>query len=144
MPYRLSAVAAGSLGSTIALWREKTFQALADLLEVGPGDLVTVEVLEGARPVRQVPVVQLIEQHMGTAAYLRLDAVQRLVGRERAISGARLAKTGLEPRSTSTLSGSLFPRIYRAPSERVGSYTSPSRSMSFSCIAAQASRTPWL
>ena len=63
--------------------------ALADLLEVEPGDLVTVEVLEGARPVRQVPVVQLIEQHMGTAAYLRLEAVQRLVG-DRAISGAAL------------------------------------------------------
>jgi putative ABC transport system permease protein len=64
--------------------------ALADLLEVGPGDVVTVEILEGARPVRQVRVARLVDQHMGTAAYLRIDAVQRLVGSDRAISGAAL------------------------------------------------------
>jgi len=82
--------------------------ALAELLDVHPGDVVTVEVLEGARPVRQVPVVRLIDQHMGTAAYLRLDAVQRLVGRDRALSGAALQ---VEP----SRSDALFRRLKEMP-----------------------------
>jgi putative ABC transport system permease protein len=64
--------------------------SLAGLLDVRPGDRLTVEVLEGKRPVRHLPVVRLVDQHMGTAAYMRLDAVQRLVGREQAISAVAL------------------------------------------------------
>jgi putative ABC transport system permease protein len=64
--------------------------SLAGLLGVGVGDRVTVEVLEGARPVREIPVTRLVEQHMGTSAYMRIDAAQRLARDGRSISGAFL------------------------------------------------------
>jgi len=63
--------------------------SLAELLGVREGDVVTVEVLEGSRPVRQVPVARLVEQYMGATAYMRIDAVQRLM-RDKALSGAYL------------------------------------------------------
>ncbi|HKV12037.1 MAG TPA: ABC transporter permease, partial [Thermoanaerobaculia bacterium] len=65
-------------------------EALAGLLDVKEGDLVTVEVLEGARPVRQVPVVRLVTENMGTSAYMRIDALQRLLRDGRSFSGAAL------------------------------------------------------
>ena len=76
--------------------------ALAGILGVEAGDLVTVEVLEGARPVRRLPVVRLVEEHMGTAAYLDLGAVHRLLRDGRTLSGAYLE---IEP--------SAAPAVYR-------------------------------
>ena len=64
--------------------------SLAEILEVGEGDTVTVEVLEGRRPVRELRVVRTVGQHMGLSAYMRLDALQRLM-RDDALSGAFLA-----------------------------------------------------
>ncbi len=55
---------------------------LAEILGVGRGDAVQVEVLEGRRAVRQVPVVDLFETYIGTPAYMDLAAVNRLM-RER-------------------------------------------------------------
>jgi putative ABC transport system permease protein len=52
---------------------------LARKLEVGRGDLVWVEVLEGRRPVLQVPVVDLFETYIGTPAYMNLAALNRLL-----------------------------------------------------------------
>ena len=63
---------------------------LAEILGVRPGDVVTVEVLEGARPVARVPVVRLVEQHMGISAYMRIDAVQKLAGQGRSFSAVAL------------------------------------------------------
>ncbi len=81
---------------------------LAEMLDAGVGDRVTVEVLEGERPVREIPVVRLIDQHMGMPAYLRLDAVQRLVGRDRALSGVALQ---VEP----SQSAALYRRLKEMP-----------------------------
>ncbi len=55
---------------------------LAEILAVGRGDSVTVEVLEGRRPVRQVPVAGVVETYIGTAAYMSLEAANRMM-RER-------------------------------------------------------------
>ncbi|UCE86920.1 MAG: ABC transporter permease [Deltaproteobacteria bacterium] len=55
---------------------------LAELLAVGPGDLVTVEVLEGRRPTREVPVAGVFETYIGTPAYMDIRALNRLL-RER-------------------------------------------------------------
>ena len=55
---------------------------LADKLGVGIGDDVWVEVLEGRRPVRRLPVVDLVETYIGLPAYMSLDALDRLL-RER-------------------------------------------------------------
>lgn len=64
---------------------------LGRLLGVEAGDVLTVEVLEGARPVRQVPVVRLVVDYLGTAAYMRADALQRLMREGQSWSGAFLA-----------------------------------------------------
>jgi putative ABC transport system permease protein len=64
---------------------------LADLLGVRPGDTITVEVLEGNRPVRAVPVTAVIHQLVGVSAYMDLSALNRLLKEGPAISGAYLA-----------------------------------------------------
>jgi len=57
-------------------------RVLGEALSVVPGDEVQVEVLEGRRPVRQVPVAMLVDDMFGLQAYMRLDELGRLL-RER-------------------------------------------------------------
>jgi putative ABC transport system permease protein len=64
---------------------------LAGLLDVRPGDQLTVEALEGSRPVREVVVAGLVKQYIGVGAYMRLDALNRLMREGHAISGAALS-----------------------------------------------------
>jgi putative ABC transport system permease protein len=64
---------------------------LAELLHVRPGEQVTLEVLEKQRPVVEVPVAGLIDDFAGLSAYMRLDAVRRLMHEDDDISGAYLA-----------------------------------------------------
>jgi putative ABC transport system permease protein len=58
---------------------------LAQVLDVRPGDTVTVEVLEGRRPVRRERVVALFETYIGTPAYMSAAAVYRMM-RERPVA----------------------------------------------------------
>jgi putative ABC transport system permease protein len=64
--------------------------ALAEVLGVQPGQLVTVEVLEGDRPVRDIVVAGLIHDFIGTSAYMSIDAVRRLQREGDTVSGAFL------------------------------------------------------
>ena len=63
---------------------------LARQLRVNAGDSITLEVLEGARPVRQVPVAAVVQQYIGVAAYMDIDALNRLLGEDQALTGAAL------------------------------------------------------
>lgn len=63
---------------------------LARKLGVGRGDRVSVEVLEGARPTRLLPVAETTEEALGTSAYISLDALRALEGGDRVYSGAFL------------------------------------------------------
>jgi len=63
---------------------------LGKLLAVKPGDMLTVEVLEGSRPVREVPVVALVEKYIGAMGYMNLAALNRLMREGEAISGVYL------------------------------------------------------
>jgi putative ABC transport system permease protein len=63
---------------------------LADILRVRPGDEVTVEIMEGRRRTRRVPLAGLAEQYIGVAAYMEMEALNRLAGEGQAISGALL------------------------------------------------------
>ncbi|MGH9629533.1 MAG: ABC transporter permease, partial [Bryobacteraceae bacterium] len=63
---------------------------LASMLEAAPGDLLTVEVLEGQRRIVQVPLAATIKEFVGVSAYMRLDALNRLLREGPAISGAFL------------------------------------------------------
>jgi putative ABC transport system permease protein len=62
-----------------------------DMLGVAPGDSVTVEVLEGSRPVFQVPVAAVTSEYLGVHAYMKRDALNALMREGPAISAAYLA-----------------------------------------------------
>lgn len=66
-------------------------EALADALEVRPGDLVSVEVLEGARPVVTLPVSGISLGYVGLGAAMDLAALNRLMGEGAMISGVNLS-----------------------------------------------------
>jgi putative ABC transport system permease protein len=55
---------------------------LAEMLDVEVGESITVEVLEGRRPVFDVPVVATFETYIGSPAYIDIRALDRLM-RER-------------------------------------------------------------
>lgn len=69
-----------------------------DILHVKPGDMLTVEVLEGSRPVRQVPVLGITQQYLGVSAYMQKDSVNVLMREGNTVTGAYLAvEPGTEP-----------------------------------------------
>ena len=61
-----------------------------EILGLREGDRVRVEVLEGERRVREVPVVRLVEEYIGVSGYMALPALNRLLSEGQAISGAHL------------------------------------------------------
>ena len=66
-------------------------RALAELLGVTPGALVQVEVLRGDRPVVPLRVGALLDDLVGTNAYLPQEAVARMLRQGAAVDGAVLA-----------------------------------------------------
>lgn len=64
---------------------------LADMLQVGVGDTVTVAVLEGRRPVVSLPVARIFESYIGTPAYMDMAALNRLMMDGRVLNGLNLA-----------------------------------------------------
>ena len=81
---------------------------LADLLAVRPGDTVTVEVLEGQRPVREVTVSAVVTTYLGTAAYMEIGALNRLMREGPVVSGAFLS---VDP----ARAGALYPALKQTP-----------------------------
>lgn len=63
---------------------------LAEILGARQGDMVTLEVLEGARPVRQVAVSALADEPVGLGVYMEISALHRLMREGDTISGAYL------------------------------------------------------
>lgn len=68
---------------------------LGKLLDVSTGDMLTVEVLEGSKAVRQVPVAALVKQYLGVTGYMDIEALNRLMREGSAISGAYLVTDSL-------------------------------------------------
>jgi putative ABC transport system permease protein len=64
---------------------------LAGLIDARPGDTVSVEVLQGTRPRFEVPVVRLVEQYIGSGAFMDVGALEAHLGEGPRISSARLA-----------------------------------------------------
>ncbi len=64
---------------------------LAQLLAVETGDVLRVEVLEGARPVRSIPVSGMVDELVGLNAYMDIAALNRVMREGRSVSGAYLA-----------------------------------------------------
>lgn len=65
-------------------------EALADALRVRPGDLVTVEVLEGRRPTVTLPVSGLSVGYVGLGAAMEIGALNRLMREGAMVSGVSL------------------------------------------------------
>ena len=63
---------------------------LAEILGVRPGDVVTVEQLEGRRVTVAEPVVKLSDEPLGISAYMDSEALGRVLGEAGDISGALL------------------------------------------------------
>jgi putative ABC transport system permease protein len=61
---------------------------LAEVLDVNVGDELTVEFLEGRRPLRTVPLVAVSEDLTGIAAHMDMKALNRLLGEGDVINGA--------------------------------------------------------
>jgi len=62
-----------------------------NILHVRPGDMLTMEVLEGRRQVLQVPVLGLTKQYLGVSAYMRQDTLNTLMREGDVVSGAYLS-----------------------------------------------------
>lgn len=62
-----------------------------EILQIAPGQLLTIEVLEGNRSVFKVPVVGTSRQYLGVNAYMNRSTLNRLMHEGPAISGVRLS-----------------------------------------------------
>lgn len=82
--------------------------ALARLLELRPGDSCVVEWLEGDRRRRELPVGAIVDEPVGTNAYIALDGLHRLLGETELVTGAYL-------QIDRTLQSGLFARLRQAP-----------------------------
>jgi putative ABC transport system permease protein len=74
---------------------------LAERLGVSPGDLVTVEVMEGRQHKRDLPVSASVDEAIGMASYMEIDTLNRLTGEGAVVSAAALY---VEPSRLSILS----------------------------------------
>ncbi|HCA57942.1 MAG TPA: ABC transporter permease [Blastocatellia bacterium] len=61
---------------------------LAESLGVAKGDIVTVEVTEGSRPVREVVIADVPRELLGLSAYMDIRALNRLMMEGGTVSGA--------------------------------------------------------
>ena len=64
---------------------------LAKILGVRPGEILTIETLEGNRAVRQAPLVGLVKEYIGVMAYMDREALNRMMREGDSVSGAYLA-----------------------------------------------------
>jgi len=69
---------------------------LGKLLGVKAGDRLTVEVLDGARPRREVVVAGLVKEYLGVSAYMDLAALNAFLSEGPTISGAWLGVDGAQ------------------------------------------------
>lgn len=80
-PYRVAKIPEEGLMLSIAL---------AEVLEVRPGDEVVLEVLEGDRPTLRVPVVAIAQESMGQNAHAALPWLYRVLGERDGVTQANL------------------------------------------------------
>ena len=80
--------------------------SLAEVLGASRGDEVTVEILVGRRGTRDVLVTDVVDQYMGLAAYMEIDAVRRLMGEGATLSGGYM-----------TVDSAFLPALFQAIKE---------------------------
>lgn len=65
-------------------------EPLAGILNIRPGETLTVEVREGRRPVLEIPVVGIAQTLIGSPAYMEIGALNRALKEPGRVSGAYL------------------------------------------------------
>jgi putative ABC transport system permease protein len=75
-------------------------EKLAEIVQVKAGDIITLEILEGQRAVRQVEVVRLVDELIGISAYMDIEALNRLLRENDTLSGTFLS---VDPRFAKSL-----------------------------------------
>jgi putative ABC transport system permease protein len=83
-------------------------EKLAEILDVRTGEEVVIEVLEGRRPIASVPVLGLVRDFAGLSAYMRMEALNRLMREGGLMSGAFIAAPPERRQS-------LYSRLKRTP-----------------------------
>ncbi|PIE16648.1 MAG: ABC transporter permease [Rhodobacterales bacterium] len=63
---------------------------LAGLLDIGAGEILTVDVREGRQPVLEVPVTRVAQSVLGSPVYMDLTALNRILREPGRVSGAYL------------------------------------------------------
>ncbi len=63
---------------------------LATMLGIQPGQMLTVELLEGSRAIRQVPVSGVVSEFIGVSAYMERRALNRFLREGDSATGAHL------------------------------------------------------
>ena len=77
---------------------------LAELLNIAPGDNLSVEVREGRRPTLSLPVVALAESFLGVTVFLEMDALNKALNEPGRVSGAHLQ---IDPRKSADVNDKL-------------------------------------
>lgn len=70
--------------------------ALAEALGAAPGENLTVEVLDGKRPIREVRLVGTVDELLGTSVYMNMGDLNRLLREDESLSGALLQVDALQ------------------------------------------------
>lgn len=63
---------------------------LASKLNIGPGEILTVDVREGRQPILHLPVIGIAESLLGSPAYMEIDALNRALREPNRVSAAHL------------------------------------------------------
>ncbi len=63
---------------------------IAKRLDVAPGDIITIEVLEGRRRTIDVPLAASVDEYLGVAAYMQIGELNRLTGEGDVVSAAAI------------------------------------------------------
>ncbi len=92
---------------------------LAEHLEVKPGDVITVETMEGRRLKRDFPVSAIVDESIGMASYMDIDTLNHLTAEGAAVSAASLY---VDPAALPTL-GRSFKNLPTIESVTMKAYT---------------------
>lgn len=63
---------------------------LAEILNISVGEMLSIEVREGRRPVLDIPVVGLVDSLLGTPAYMNIGELNRQLKEQNRVTGAYL------------------------------------------------------
>ena len=74
---------------------------LAERLGVDLGEMITVEVMEGRRSKRDLPITGIVDEVIGMTAYMNIDTLNRLTGEGAVVSAATMY---VDPSAISALS----------------------------------------